>query len=117
LVAARGVEVRLELARLEREAELRMQVVQAVVTAKNLPGAAQTMASTLSDAELVRLEAARSAAMSWQYATLVERELDDPAAALREYERVVARFPGTPWAELAAQSVSRLSSARQPSTL
>jgi hypothetical protein len=108
-------ELRAELARLEREAAIQVQVVRGLVETEQAAVEDPKFASSTDDAELVRREAARSAAISWQYATLVEQELNDLAAARREYERVARRFPGTRWAELAAVSLRRLSTAEEPS--
>ena len=112
-VLATPAELSRELAALEREAAWRSKVVAALAPLAPLPEAPaadddEFAVSTLSDAEWVRIEAARSAALSWQYANLVEHEFHDAQAARREYERLVARFPGTAWAELATVSLERL---------
>jgi hypothetical protein len=95
-----------ELARLEREAALHQQIVAAVLAPD--PSDDPHVSPGLSDAELVRLETARSAALSLQCATIAERELQDFETARREYERVAERFPGTEWADVAAVSLQRL---------
>jgi hypothetical protein len=109
-------ELRQELARLEREAAMHQQIVAALLAPDNDELEAQLAAvmhdsSGLRGAELLRQETARSAAISLQYATIVEREFEDAEAARREYERVAERFPGTTWADLAVVSLERLSAA------
>jgi hypothetical protein len=95
-----------ELARLEREAAMHQQIIAAVLTPDPSDEPAQPLG--LSDSDLVRIESARNAALSLQYAEIAERELHDLAAARREYERVVERFPDTEWSQVAAASLQRL---------
>jgi hypothetical protein len=105
-----------ELARLEREAALHQQIVAAVLAPDPFEGPPVRLG--LSDAELVRLETARNAALSLQYAEMAERELDDIEAARREFERVAERFPNTRWSAYAAISLQRLDDAAPtPNTL
>jgi hypothetical protein len=99
-------QIRLELARLDYDADLARRIVHAVLEQPAIANAAPPE-SQLPDADLVRLEAARSAALAWQHANVVERELRDPATARLEYQRLVDRFPGTQWADLAASSLRR----------
>src|SRR5690606_22556280 len=101
-----------ELARLEREAAMHEQIIAAVLAPEPPNEAPQPLG--LSDAELVRLETARSAALSLQYARIAERELHDLETARREYQRVGERFPGTEWSQLAAASLQRLAELRIP---
>jgi hypothetical protein len=107
-------ELRAELARLEREAAIQVAVVRGLAAEDTQIIDDVDAASPDGGAALVEAEAARSAAITWQYATLVEQELKDLAAARHEYERVARRFPGTRWAELAAVSLERLSAAGEP---
>jgi hypothetical protein len=109
-VPASPAELSRELAALEREAAWRGEVVAALAASADATAADDDEydAPKLSDPEWVRVEAARSAALSWQYANLVEHEFHDAAAARREYERLVERFPGTAWAELATVSLERM---------
>jgi hypothetical protein len=111
--------LRAELAALEREAAIHQQVARQLMRDRqlaehdaNATGAAPVIASLLA-----AQEASRSAAISLQYATIVEQESPDPERAEHEYERVSQRFPGTTWAALAAASVERLSTARLRSEL
>jgi hypothetical protein len=116
-VSARS-DVRAELAHLNREAELHEQVVRGLRQAEQLAAyRAEATAQAIEPALTVQ-EASRSAAISLQYASMIEQESDDLERARREYQRVSARFPGTSWAALAAASLERLSSSgRQPSQL
>jgi hypothetical protein len=108
-VSARS-DLRAEIAALEREAAIHQQVARQLIRDRRLAeleaaaGPAPAVASLLA-----AQEASRSAAISLQYATIVEQESPDPQRAKQEYERVTRRFPGTPWAALAAASVERLS--------
>lgn len=104
-----------ELAALEREAVIHQQVARHLIRDRQLAeheaeatGAAPVIASLLA-----AQEASRSAAISLQYATIVEQESPDPERARQEYERVNERFPGTTWAALAAASVERMSMRNQ----
>jgi hypothetical protein len=102
----------LELAELERAAAMQSEILRRVLAdaaADDAEAAEESLAaSALSDADLLRAETARSAALSLQYATIAERELHDLPAARREYQRVAERFPGTEWAEVAQVSLQRL---------
>ena len=110
--------LRRELAAFERKAQIHLQVVRGLAEAPDSVAALDLSPPTPSGDELVRLEAERSAAISWRYATLVENEFHDVAAARREYQRLAERFPGTEWADLAAASLDRLSAAEAaPSNL
>ena len=89
-----------ELAALEREAAIHQQVARQLIRDRQLAeheadaaGPAPVIASLLA-----AQEASRSAAISLQYATIVEQESPDPGRAKQEYERVSQRFPGTTWA-------------------
>jgi hypothetical protein len=104
-------DLRRRLAQLEQEAGVSLQVVRGLAEQPTEVG------GPISDADLLRLEAARSAAISWQYATLVETDLGDRAAARREYQRVAERFPGTEWADMAAVSLLRLSKLKDSPSL
>lgn len=109
-------QLRLELAQLDREADAARRIVRAVLEQPTPNKLAPSV--PLPDADLVRLEAARSAAMAWQYANVVEHELHDPAAARLEYQRLVDRFPGTQWADLAVSAIRRTTAAPlDPSSL
>jgi hypothetical protein len=109
--------LRAELARLDREADARMQVV-AAVTQQDDDSEDADHGGALAGLELIRLETARSAALSLQYAIQVEEEFQDVVAARREYQRVAKRFPGTEWAHVALASESRLAATSlDPSTL
>jgi hypothetical protein len=101
-----------ELARLEREAAMHQQIIAAVLA----PDAAEETSADvrLSDAELVRLETARSAALSLTYAQIAERDLQDVETARREYQRVTERFPDTQWSQVAAASLQRLAETHSP---
>jgi hypothetical protein len=107
-----------EIAALDREAHERLLIVRAATATAPSDDAIMDSQhdSSLDDAELVRLEAARSAALAWQYANVVEHELRDAPAARREYQRVVERFPLTTWAELASASLVRLDNAPSDSS-
>lgn len=104
-----------EIAALDREAQERLLVVRAATatsaTASDEALSNESPRASLDNAELVRLEAARSAALAWQYANVVEHELQDALGARREYQRVIERFPRTTWAELASASLVRLDNA------
>jgi hypothetical protein len=104
---------------LDREAKQRRQVVLALRRSEQLAEqqAELHLLASESSATSTVVEASRSAAISLQYAKLVERESQDAEQAYREYERVVLRFPGTPWADVAAASLQRLSSLSHPSVL
>ncbi len=105
-----------EIASLEREVTWRRQVVAALATSADAATEdSEPAASAISNADWLRVEAARSAALSWQYANVVEHEFHDAAAARREYERLVERFPGTNWATLAAASLERLAASENSS--
>jgi hypothetical protein len=75
---------------------------------RNPEGFAPPSAPLLNNAEWLRVESARSAALSWQYANMAEYEFRDLAAARREYERLIERFPGTTWAQLSQVSLDRI---------
>jgi hypothetical protein len=100
--------IRAELARLDQEAEERQRIVEAVMRSDVETDAGSVGA--LYGMELIRLETARSAALSLQYAIQVEEEFEDAEAARREYQRVAERFPGTVWAQVASTSERRLAS-------
>jgi hypothetical protein len=97
--------LRAELAQLDHEADLAQCIIHAVLKEPTPDEFAPS--ASFPDADLVRLEAARSAALAWQYANVMEYELHDPASARLEYQRLVDRFPGTQWADLAATSLGR----------
>jgi hypothetical protein len=110
-VAAASSDLRDELAALKREAAIHQQVARQLIRDRQLAeheakasGADPVVASLLATQE-----ASRSAAISLQYASIVEQESPDPHRARQEYERVTQRFPGTNWAALAAASLERLS--------
>jgi hypothetical protein len=108
--------LQLELARLERDAAMHQQIIAAVLTPN--PPDELPVSLGLSDAELVRLETARNAALSLEYASMAERELDDVEVARREYQRVADRFPETDWARYAVVSLRRLDEpAKEPAAL
>jgi len=109
-------EIRAELVSLEREAAVHERVVQALAEADALDALSKRETDlareiTPAGADLARQEAARTAAISWQYATMVEQDSVDINRAKREYERIRERFPNSHWAELAAVSLERLSTA------
>ncbi len=109
--------LRAEIARLDQEAEERLRIVAAVLR-PDVETKEVDSGGALAGLELVRLETARSAALSLQYAVQVEEEFHDLAAARREYQRVAERFPGTAWAQVAATSIRRLAGAdAHPSSL
>jgi hypothetical protein len=64
--------------------------------------------SALNPAEWLRVESARTAALSWHYANMAEHEFHDIPAAVREYQRLVERFPGTTWAQRSQVSLDRI---------
>lgn len=108
-------DLRAELAALEREAAIHQQVARQLIRDRQLAehdaeatGPAPAIASLLA-----AQEASRSAAISLQYATIVEQESPDPERAKQEYKRVSQRFPGTTWAALANASLERLSTRYQ----
>jgi hypothetical protein len=98
---------------LDREAQQRRQVVLALRQAEQLAARQAELKSLVreSSATLAVAEASRSAAISLQYAKLIERASQDAEQARREYERVAHRFRGTRWGEVATASLQRLSSA------
>jgi TolA-binding protein len=113
-------EIRAELARLEGEAAVHERVVQALAEAHALDALSRRETNLIREmepagTELVRQEAARTAAISWQYATIVEQDSADVNRAKREYERIRERFPNTHWSKLAAVSLERLSAAGRSS--
>jgi len=117
-VSARS-DLRAEIAALEREAAIHQQVARQLMRDRQLAeheaeaaGPAPAIASLLA-----AQEASRSAAISLQYATIVEQESQDLKRAKQEYERVSQRFPGTPWAALAAASLERMSTRQVHPTL
>jgi hypothetical protein len=75
---------------------------------QNLEDFEPSPAPALNNAEWLRVESARSAALSWQYAHMVEHEFHDLATARREYERLIERFPGTTWAQRSQVSLDRI---------
>jgi hypothetical protein len=108
--------LRAEIASLQREAALSERIVEGVRRAEQV---AQQQAELAAAArawqiDVAAQEASRSAAISLQYATMVEQESRDPQRARHEYERVRQRFPGTTWAALAASSLTRLSHSGDP---
>jgi hypothetical protein len=101
--------VRARLEQLDREAALHQSVIQGLANVTPMEDPNSSASSHAHAApEQFSQEVARSAAISWRYATLVDQEFDDAAAARREYQRVVTRFPDTPWAREAAQSLRNL---------
>jgi hypothetical protein len=105
-----------EIVSLEREVAWRRQVVAALAASDDAAtNDDEPAASAISNADWLRVEAARSAALSWQYANVVEHEFHDAAAARREYARLVERFPDTNWATLAAASLERLAATKNSS--
>jgi hypothetical protein len=109
-------ELRQEIAALEREAIWRTEILKSLeVSISNISNISRDLedfglASTpsLNNAEWVRVESARSAALSWHYANMAEYEFRDLAAARREYERLIERFPGTTWAQRSQVSLDRI---------
>jgi hypothetical protein len=114
-------ELRREIAALEREAAWRSEMLKsAELNISNIssisrnfedierPSAPSLNAPSLNNAEWVRVEAARSAALSWQYASMAEHEFRDLVTARREYERLIERFPGTTWAQRSQVSLERI---------
>jgi hypothetical protein len=75
---------------------------------RNLEGFAPPAAPSLNAADWLRVESARSAALSWHYAHMAEHEFHDLATARREYERLIDRFPGTTWAQRSQVSLDRI---------
>jgi hypothetical protein len=75
---------------------------------RNLEEFAPPAAPSLNAADWLRVGSARSAALSWQYAHMAETEFHDIPAAVREYQRLVERFPGTTWAQRSQVSLDRL---------
>lgn len=104
-----------ELACLEREAAIHQQVVRGLRQAERMAvhKAEFNQAAQTVEPALAAQEAARSAAISLQYAAIVEQESADLERAKREYRRVSERFPGTDWAAVATASLARLSSPGQ----
>jgi hypothetical protein len=64
--------------------------------------------SALNPTEWLRVESARTAALSWHYANMAEHEFHDIPAAVREYQRLVERFHGTTWAQRSQVSLDRI---------
>jgi hypothetical protein len=110
--------VNVTLADLEHEAAIQQRVVDGLKHAATLRRLRTDVdhAEQPANTALFAQESARSAAISWRYATMVEQGLGDRSAAIREYRRVAERFAGTAWAELAAASLERLGAARTPSS-
>jgi hypothetical protein len=107
-----AAELRQVLDALDREAKQRRGIVLALRQSEQL-AARQTELNSLaseSSKTLAEGESSRSAAISLQYAMLVEQEAHDAEQARREYERVAQRFRGTQWADVAAASLDRLPS-------
>jgi hypothetical protein len=111
-------ELRQTLAALDQEAALRHELVQALQQAERLAARQAELRSLVraSSHSSAADEASRSAAISLQYARLIEYDAHDVEHARQEYERVARRFHGTEWAETAAASLQRLSSSN-PSAL
>jgi hypothetical protein len=110
--------VRTRLEQLDREAAMQLHIVHGLTDRSQIADSEfPSPESASADGEQYSQELARSAALSWRYALLVEQEFGDAAAARREYERVVARFPNTPWAQQAAQSLRRLPPPHDPQQL
>jgi hypothetical protein len=109
--------IQAELVRLKQEAAIQEQVVRGLERSRSLRRWRQASydAPHTDEASSVLQESARTAAISWRYAAMVERDLGDRAAAIREYRRVAERFAGTEWADLAANSLKRLSATSEPS--
>ncbi len=97
-----------EVRQLEREAEHRLRVVRQLQQAEATERAPAAVDAERSP-ELLAQETARSAAISLQSARQTDEEFNDAASARREYQRIVERFPGTPWADQAALSLRRIS--------
>jgi hypothetical protein len=111
-------ELQADLASLQREAAIQERVVSGVrrvATLRRLHAEYEHVEPE-DDREVFGQEAARSAAISWRYATMVEQGLGDRADAMREYKKVAERFAGTEWADSAAASIKRLASSEQPSS-
>jgi hypothetical protein len=105
------------LAKLDREAQQRREVVLALRQSEQL-AARQAELESLSSSSLipsVAEESSRSAAISLQYAMLTEQETGDLEQARIEYRRVRERFAGTQWAAAADSSLERLNAAGRPS--
>jgi hypothetical protein len=110
--------VRTRLQELDREAAMQLRVVQGLTNDEQVAHAEQPPDESFAAIEeQFTQEVARSAAISWRYALLVEQEFGDAAAARGQYERVVARFPNTPWARQAAESLRRLPATDQTQPL
>jgi hypothetical protein len=129
-------ELRQEIAALEREAAWRTKMTKELIAndvrplspfgetqetetansraladladSRNLEGFAPPAAPSLNAADWLRVESARSAALSWHYAHMAEHEFHDLATARREYERLIDRFPGTTWAQRSQVSLDRI---------
>jgi hypothetical protein len=112
-------ELRQALDALDREATQRRQVVRALRQSERLANRQAELESLASDSSAAYAveESSRSAAISLQYAVLMERQSRDVEQARHEYQRVAQRFPGTQWAGVAAQSLSRLSTSNHPNAL
>jgi hypothetical protein len=111
-------ELQADLASLQREAAVQERVVsgvQRMATLRRLR-AEYEQGMPEDNREVFGQETARSAAISWRYATMVEQGLGNRAEAMREYKKVAERFAGTAWAESAANSLKRLASSEQPSS-
>jgi hypothetical protein len=111
-------ELQADLASLQREAAIQERVVsgvQRMATLRRLRAESEH-GEPEDNREVFGQEAARSAAISWRYATMVEQGLGDRADAMREYKKVAERFAGTAWADSAATSLKRLASGDQPSS-
>jgi hypothetical protein len=114
--AATTASLRAEIASLQREAALGERIVEGVRRAEQLAQQEAELAAAARawQIDVAAQETSRSAAISLQYATIVEQESHDPQQARHEYERVRQRFPGTTWAALAASSLTRLSHTGDP---
>ena len=113
-------DIRVELARLERQAAGHQRIVDALLAASAPAPSPADESVSLHDGAAPPLwaaEAERTAAISWKFATMVESDFHDLAAAEREYRRLGDRFPGTAWALMAHESLRRLSSADGPASL
>jgi signal transduction histidine kinase len=111
-------QIQTELAALEREANWRLRMARGLAEAERLAAQEAAQAVAPHQPEIWRQETSRSAAISWQYATMVEHDFHDAERARREYRRISERFHDTPWAALAAASLERLSiAAKGPSSM
>jgi hypothetical protein len=104
--------LRSELAELQRRAAVQRRVIDGLAQTTERAALERQVELARGDGvapELWRQETMRSAAISLEHATMMERDVNDRDRARREYQLVAERFPGTTFAAAAAASAERLS--------